>query len=97
VTFRKSYFRNNTAYVGAALRALGTTNFDSATSTFQNNTAQIGGVLVTNPTQLRLVIYQVDDYFLFLQNIDVPYMLSHSETVKGPFDFFLFDLKEKNL
>ncbi len=74
---------------GAALRALGTINFDNATSIFKNNTAKIGGYLATNPSQLRLVIYQVDDYFLFIPNITVPYMLSHPETVKIIFDIFL--------
>jgi len=82
VTLSQSLFEDNTAYVGAALRALGTTNFDTATSTFKDNTAEIGGVLATNPTQLRLVIYEVDEYFLFLETIDAAYMLTHSGTVK---------------
>ncbi len=77
-----SLFEKNTAKVGAALRALGTTNFDSATSRFVGNVAEIGGILATNPTQLGLIIYQVADYFLFLDDIDPSYMLSHPETVK---------------
>ena len=67
--------------MGAALRALGTANFDKTNSKFVNNQAEIGGDLATNPTQLRLVIYQVDDYFLFLENIEPDYMLAHSGTV----------------
>jgi len=78
------------------LRALGTTNFDTAMSTFKNNTAKIGGDLATNPTQLRLVIYQVDEYFLFLTNITTDYMLSHSGTVKQ-FFWFSSHFIENNL
>ena len=81
MTLSESLFQENTAYVGAALRALGTANFDATSSQFVDNTAEIGGDLATNPTQLRLVIYQVDDYFLFLEEIDPEYMLAHSGTV----------------
>jgi len=81
ITISDSLFQKNIAKVGAALRAFGTTNFDSTTSQFVGNVAEIGGTLATNPTQLRLIIYKVEDYFLFLDDLDPSYLLSHPGTV----------------
>jgi len=62
-------------------------NYDYSTSTFQHNTAQYGGDLASVPTSLRLRIYYVEPFFLYLDSVTTKDLLSSSSTVK----LFLFE------
>ncbi len=82
VGLTESTFTSNNASQGAALIALGIMNYDYSTSTFQTNTAQYGGVLASIPTSLRLKIYYVEPFFLYLDSVTRKDLLSSSSTVK---------------
>lgn len=62
--------------------AFGIMNFERMKSTFSDNKAQYGGNIATYPTQLKVMIYEVDEAFLFLETSPTPqYMLNHPGTV----------------
>ncbi len=93
---KQSTFTSNNASQGAALIALGKMNYDYSTSSFQRNTAQYGGDLASVPTSLRLQIYRVEPFFLYLTSVTTKDLLSSSSTVKS-FPYVNFESVEINL
>jgi len=80
VDLKQSIFQRNNASQGAALAALRTMNFDYSTSSFQDNTAIYGRDITSIPTSLRLKIYSVDSYFLYLNETSPQDLLSNPAT-----------------
>jgi len=82
VELTQSTFTSNNASQGAALVALGVQKYDYSTSTFQTNTALYGGDFASVPTSLRLKIYYVEPFYLYLDSVTTKELLSSSSTVK---------------
>ena len=81
VDLKQSTFTGNSASQGGALMALKEMNFDYSTSLFEKNAAEYGGAFTSIPTSLRIRIYYVESYFLYLSGVTPQDLLSNPSTV----------------
>ena len=61
-------------------------NYNVLATTFSKNNAEIGGYLATNPTQMHFKVYEVPEFYLFIDDVSVHYILSHPDTVREFFE-----------
>lgn len=72
--------------------ALDEMNFNITTNLSSDYLSKIEGAIASYPTQISLLIYEVDEAFLFTTTPSINYMLSHPKTVnihKNPSKFTL--------
>ena len=61
--------------------ALDSMNFRLRNVTYDQNLALTGSNTATRPTHIQLVIYQVNEVFLYLDDVRFEDMLMHPDTV----------------
>lgn len=88
VYIQDNVFSKNKALQGAVLMSLWTMVFmDSSTNVFEANLATYGSDVATNPVSLRLQVYQVSSYYVFLDTASPSKMLANDETVRKNYIF----------
>lgn len=80
-SLKQCVINENAADIGSALMALDDYNFDLQNTSFTNNIADYGKAIATKPTYLRLKVYQVDEAFLYLDDIRPEYIRAHRGSV----------------
>ena len=75
-------FIKNNATQGPAFITFGDQVVDYQNSTFEENIRVSGGDFSAKPEKLRLRIYQVNEAFIFTDDVPIHKILQSSETVK---------------
>ena len=75
-------FRRNNAIQGSVSASFGDIVFSYQNCKFKNNNATFGGDFFANPEQLRLIVYQVNEAFLYINDVSIQAMILSPETVR---------------